>query len=244
MSAVDDIDQIPLATSMLKRLSLPNVLCNDKIKWHIDPTKGGISSHKDVKTFTIANKCQELSNLPLVEPGQGKTLRQPGGGGNFSLNRGEGILTLERQRELSSVLDDIMSIDRYKVLASTLPQDTLIHYYRQDQKPDGWDNVANCPEWPDGGGILLKVKLPSTYQNYREDSNRQRVAMFLSDEPSDHNGFTGTLKRLFAYWCSCKKGWRSNSTCSHVSPRISTRIKCQTKMAAMDISLRILVLKT
>ena len=227
-------EQVRLANSLLTRLSTPNVLSDSDLGW--GPTVDGVHVAVDPCDFSdtqcVGILSTQLGNvadlealgIPQVQPGEGRLLREPSGGGDFCLNRGEGLLSLERQRELRPLAEagHYGSPNDYMQDAVTLPTSTEVRSFRQDTMPRGWSarrsTDANFPGWSgNGGGVVVTLRLPSHFKNNRLAANMHTIVLFFSDQPSEHNGFTGLMRRFFASWCSCKMGSRTNTLCAHRS---------------------------
>lgn len=226
------VEQVRLAHSLLQRISLPNVLSDPDLNW--GPTVRGI--HVSVDPCSVANSpsagiiTTQLGNnsglealgLPQIQPGEGQLLREPSGGGDFCLNRGEGLLSLERQRELRQLAESghYASLSEYMEEAVLLPTSTEVKAFRQANMPRGWaaqiSANSNFPPWR-GSGTVVTLKIPSHFKNNRLASNMHTVVLFFSDQPATHNGFTGAMQNFFASWCSCKMGSRTNTLCAHRS---------------------------
>ena len=225
-------EQVRLSNSLLARLSTPNVLSDSDLSW--GPTVGGVHLNIDPCSFAsyqsvgvistqLGNVAElEALGIPQLQPGQGRLLREPGGGGDFCLNRGEGLLSLERQRELRPLADagHYTCPSDFMQDAVTLPSSTEVRVFRQTNMPRGWAVKAaadpNFPAWcPDG--TVVTLKLPSHYKNNRQATGMHTVVLLFTDQMSCHNGFTGLMRHFFASWCSCKMGSRTNTSCAHRS---------------------------
>ena len=228
-------EQIKLARSELKRLSLPNVVADPDLGWR--PTVGGVHVQNDpcqmsnsatpgVTTTTLGNVAgMNNIRIPQVQPGEGMLLREPGGSGDFCLNRGEGLLTLERQRELRDQANSghYANPSDYMQDAVLMPKTTEVKYFHQQNMPRGWAAKAasdpSFPAWCNRCKIVY-LKIPSHYHNNRISANMHTDVLLYSENPADHNGFTRIMKHLFASWCSCKMGKRTNTLCAHRSAAI------------------------
>ena len=236
----DPAEQVRLANSLLLRLSLPNVLVDPDLGWgfsvsgnhvSVDPCslpnsqRGSLSTAQlsGIRTLNLGNVVAlEALGIPQIEPGQGKLLREPSGGGDFCLNRGEGLLSVERQRELRDLAESghYASLRDYMVDAVMLPSSTEIISFTQESMPTGWaSKIAENPNFPywQGQGLIVAMKLPSHFKNNRINANMHKVVLLFCNQDVSHNGFTGTMKRFYASWCSCKMGSRTNSLCAHRS---------------------------
>ena len=226
------VEQIRLAQSVLTRLSTPNVLCDPHLGW--GPSVNGVHIDIDPCGFpgsappgvhvTRLGDAQGMStiNIPQVQPGEGKLLREPGGGGDFCLRRGEGLLSLERHRELRDLANTghYPNLSDYMEDVILLPESTVVQSFRQNNMPRGWPAQfaadPNFPAWV-GPSTVVSMKLPSHFKNNRLPANMHTVVFLFSDQPANHNGFTGVMCHLFASWCSCQKGLRTNTMCAHRS---------------------------
>ena len=144
------VEQVRLAHSLLQRISLPNVLLDPDLGW--GPTVGGIHVSVDpcgvaypsstgIITTQLGNAAGlEALQLPQVQPGEGQLLREPSGGGDFCLNRGEGLLSVERQRELRQLAESghYASLSEYMQEAVLLPTSTEVKAFRQADMPRGF----------------------------------------------------------------------------------------------------------
>ena len=225
-------EQVRLATSLLLRLSLPNVLVEPNLGWGV--TVSGTFIAVDPCSLSelqsnIVNRCQigdtasiENLGLPKIQPGEGMLLREPSGGGEFCFNRGEGLLSVERQRELRDTAESghYNNLREYMNDAVLLPRTTEITSLVQEVIPRGWASKmaanANFPSWQ-GRGVIVSMKLPSHFKNNRLPANMHTVVLFFSDQDALHNGFTSIMQKFYASWCTCKMGSRTNSLCAHRS---------------------------
>ena len=205
-------EQVRLAHSLLQRISLPNVLTDPDLGW--GPTVGGV--HVAVDPCGLADSLSagliitqlgntaglEALRLPQVQPGEGQLLREPSGGGDFCLNRGEGLLSLERQRELRHLAESghYASLSDYMQEAVSLPTSTEVKAFRQADMPRGWaakmSADPNFPAWR-GSATVVALKIPSHFKNNRLAANMHQVVLFFSDQAATHNGFTGTMQHFF-----------------------------------------------
>ena len=226
-------EQVRMAQSLLQRLSLPNVLLDPDLDWgptvdgihvSVDPCSLSDFSSVGIRTTQLGNTAElDALGLPQVQPGQGQLLREPSGGGDFCLNRGEGLLSLERQRELRQLAESgqFASLSDYMQEAVLFPTSTEVKTFRQADMPRGWAaKVAadsSFPAWRGNSGTVVTLKLPSHFKNNRLAANMHTIVLLFSDQASTHNGFTGIMQHFFASWCSCKMGARTNSLCAHRS---------------------------
>ena len=225
-------EQTKLAQSLLTRLDLPNVLSDPDLGWgptqqgvhyQVDPCSLPDSQHPGI-TSTVLNDAAGIADLgiPQVQPGEGRLLREPSGGGDFCLNRGEGLLSLERHRELRDQADDghYASLTEYMHDAVLLPESTEVRCFIQQDMPRGWAEKSRAssafPTWR-GSCKVVSLKLPSHFKNNRLPANMHTVVLLYSEQPSAHNGFTGVMMNFFASWCTCKMGLRTNTLCAHRS---------------------------
>ena len=51
----------------------------------------------------------------------------------------------------------------------------------------------------------------------QNERNSRIVTLLFSDVPTDYNGFTGAMRRLLCWTCSCLRGARTASCCCHVT---------------------------
>ena len=225
----DPAEQLQMADSFLQRLDHPNILRDPNLQWNFDPRTLPRASHPQVTVTRLAVHQQLVQiGIPQIPPGDGSLLREPPGG-IYTVLKGSSILTLAKERELDPLAraGAIAGIQEYMDQVINLPDDLKIYSWRQDSMPIGFDNLASRTGYPDvwpsrqrssgTGCLVVTLKLPCSFQSFQNDRNSRIVTLLFSDVPTDYNGFTGAMRRLVCWTCSCLRGARTASCCCHVT---------------------------
>ena len=216
--------QVEIAERILFNLETPNIILDDNIEFiqniHAFPTATNIARANlpGYNTFPCGSQVDIIRlNLPVMDPGDNWELFLLAGG-EYTMNRGMGILTAAREWELRQqrAADLLGTTANYTQLASQLPQTLPVFFFRQQVQPTNYDATL-YGQWP-GPCVVLKMALPSSNRSMASNVSHRCVTLIISDNPVSPQIFNlrGHLSRYFGYHCTCESGMRTNSACEHI----------------------------
>ena len=97
-------------------------------------------------------------------------------------------------------------------------QELLVFLRLEREAPEGYDPDLYNGAWPEGGGWVIRMRVPPNMKTCWTPDNWHQVFILLAhgENPPNHLQVGPLLQRMVTAFCDCPSGDRTNSWCSHV----------------------------
>ena len=202
------------------RIFLKNPLCEfEEVKWScgnlfVKPRRGSRVWKKcSYNDAVLAFPIMHLDHLIFLTHG------------HYQISNVDKYVTYMRFNEFYQQMEDDPDVwedidfTAYDKSLQKLPEDHEVHYYDQNDPPEGWEVVKHGPWCP---RRIVQVVMPSRHTTQAHITVVSFIPEGSNASPEFHRlGFREELSSILDYCCSCRIGSRLAGCCSHVATVIA-----------------------